>query len=87
MKAVFETLAGASWTAGLARNAYVRIDGTAGDTITSVAVENLTASDVLIFDHLAVASAVTATPEPGSLALFALGLAGTGINALLKRRE
>jgi len=58
-----ETLAGSNWTAGLARNAYLRIDGTGGTMITSVEIENLTASDVLVFDHLAV-SGETPVPEP-----------------------
>jgi hypothetical protein len=60
---VLETLAGADWTPGLARNAYLRIDGTGGTMITSVGIENLTAADVLVFDHVAVSGAA-AVPEP-----------------------
>jgi hypothetical protein len=73
---VLETLAGANWTPGLARNAYLRVDGTGGTTITSVAFQNLTASDVLVFDHVAV-SGVIALPEPSAfwpLLLITVGL-------------
>ncbi len=51
---VLETLAGAAWSPGLTRNAYLRIDGANGGVITSVGFENLSAVDGLMFDHLAV---------------------------------
>jgi len=71
-----ETLAGGAWTAGLARNAYLRIDATGGTSITSVEFENLTGSgsDVLGFDHLAVLPAATTVPEPGTLFVTLAGL-------------
>lgn len=58
-----ESLAGANWSPGIVRNAYLEIDATGGSSITSVGFENLSAPDALVFDHLAV---TTATPEPGS---------------------
>ena len=63
---VLETLAGANWTPGLARNTYLRVDGTSGTMITSITVTNLTASDVLLLDHVAAAPSVTAIPEPST---------------------
>jgi len=54
---VIETLAGPAWSPGLVRNAYLRIDGINGGSITSVAFENLPGGaieDGLMFDHLAV---------------------------------
>jgi PEP-CTERM motif len=68
---VVETLAGAKWTPGLVRNAYLRIDATGGSNITSVGFENLTASDGLLFDHLAV---LTSVPEPSTCWLLISGL-------------
>lgn len=56
---VLETLAGASWTAGLARNAYLRIDGTDGTTISSVAIQNLVGTDFLVIDHVAIQAEAT----------------------------
>jgi hypothetical protein len=70
---VLETLAGSKFTPGLARNAYLRIDGTAGTTITSVAIQNLTNPDVLVFDHVAVQQAVTAVPEPSPYSTMLVG--------------
>jgi len=58
-----------NWSPGLLRNAYLRVDGTGGTLITSVEFQNLTATDVLIVDHVAVAAA-TATPEPGTAGLL-----------------
>jgi hypothetical protein len=71
-----ESLAGADWTPGLQRNAYLVITATGGTTITSVGFENLTAtaSDVLMLDHLAVAPAST-VPEPSFAWLTLLGVA------------
>ena len=71
---VIETLAGANWTPGLQRNAYLRIDATGGSTITSVGFENISAPDVLMLDHLAVLSATSAVPEPRMLWLALAGL-------------
>lgn len=73
---VLETLAGSNFTPGLARNAYLRIDGTGGTLITSVAIENLTGADVLILDHVAVEQAAPAAPEPGTAGLVVLGILG-----------
>jgi len=64
-----EALAGANWTSGYGRNTYLRIDGTGGTVITSVALQNLTSTDVLIFDHIA----VSPVPEPSSFGTAALG--------------
>ena len=63
---VLEILAGANWSPGFTRNAYLRIDTTGGSVITSVGFENLTTNtagvpDFLMFDRLAIAAAV---PEP-----------------------
>jgi hypothetical protein len=66
-----ETLAGLNWTAGLSRNAYLRIDGTAGTVISSVAIQNLTGTDVLILDHIA----VSPVPELPSVLSFTVGMA------------
>lgn len=64
---VLETLAGANWTPGLNRNGFLRVDGTSGTMITSITVTNLTATDVLFMDHVAVAPAsVTGIPEPST---------------------
>ena len=71
---VLETLAGANFTPSLARNAYLRIDGTAGTLITSVAIENLTAPDVLVLDHVAVQAQASGVPEPAAGAVTMLGL-------------
>jgi RHS repeat-associated protein len=54
---VLETLAGAAWSPGWTRNAYLRIDGINGGVITSISFRNLqrgAAPDFLMFDHLAV---------------------------------
>lgn len=74
---VLETLAGANWSPGIMRNAFLRIDITGG-SINSVGFSNLTSSDFLVFDHLAVAPASTTppvVPEPASLVLMGTGLA------------
>ena len=67
-----EALAGANWTGGITlRNAYLRIEGTDGDLITSVRFRNDTGSDFLVFDRFAVfADPVQAVPEPSALLLF-----------------
>ena len=56
---VIETLAGANWSPGLSKNAYLRINATGGSSITSVGFHNLSPAsngvvDVLVFDRLAV---------------------------------
>jgi 6-phosphogluconolactonase (cycloisomerase 2 family) len=59
---VLETLAGAAWSPGLTRNAYLRIDGTNGGVITTIAIANLSAAqglDFLMFDHLAILPSAT----------------------------
>jgi hypothetical protein len=70
-----EALAGANWTGGITlRNAYLRIEGTGGDLITSVRFRNDTGSDFLVFDRFAVfADPVQAVPEPSSLLLMGAG--------------
>ncbi len=60
---VLETLASAAWSPGLARNAYLRIDGTNGGVITSVAIENLSATDFLMFDHLTILPSAAAARD------------------------
>ena len=83
-----EALAGANWTPGIVRNAYLRVDATAGSTITSVGFENLSSTngpDFLIFDHLAVLPPVNPAPEPS--AIWLLLAAGTGMGALHRLRR
>lgn len=84
-----ESLAGANWTAGENyRNAYVRIDATGSDTITSIAFQNLTGrQDALVFDHLAVNEGLVAAPEPSSLMLAGIGFAGLLAAAWRRRRN
>ena len=59
-----ESLAGSNWSPGIVRNAYLVVTATGGSSITSVGFENLSATDFLAFDHLAVATAPVTTPEP-----------------------
>lgn len=78
---VLETLAGANWTAGLARNAYLRVDGTNGTVINSIAVETLSATgatDVMVLDHIAVQAAAT-VPEPSTDSLLLVSLVFLGL--------
>lgn len=60
-----DTLAGANWTSGIVRNAYLRIDTTPGYSISTVTIETNKGqgSDFLIFDRLAVAECV---PPPNT---------------------
>jgi hypothetical protein len=81
---VLETLAGANFTPGLARNGYLRVDGTGGTLITSVGIVNLTAPDMLVLDHVAVEAAASGVPEPGTIGFAMLGLLGLSI---WKRRD
>jgi hypothetical protein len=53
------------------RNGYIRFDATGGDTITSIRIANNLGAGFAI-DHLAFN--VVATPEPGAIGLFGLGL-------------
>jgi hypothetical protein len=68
-----ETLGGGNWSPGLTRNTYVEVTGTGGTAINSVGVENLSGSDFLMFDRLAVQGLPSAAPEPGSLAAVTAG--------------
>ena len=61
-----EALAGANRTPGLVRDAFLRIDASGGSTITTVGFENLTGSDGLLFDHLAVQVPASGVPEPST---------------------
>ena len=62
---VLETLAGANWTPGITLNAYLLIDATEGDVISSVVIENLQASnDFLGFSDLALKLLVAPTESP-----------------------
>ena len=74
---VLEALADGSFTPGLVRDAYLRIDNNV--PITSVGFENLvqppSQQDFLMFDHLTVAGAV-AVPEPGTFLLLGACLLG-----------
>jgi hypothetical protein len=84
---VLETLAGAAWTAGLARNAYLRIDGTGGTTISSVAIQNLVATDFLVIDHVAIqAEATPEVPEPSTYGFTLAGGAGSDRIGPVERR-
>jgi hypothetical protein len=75
---VLETLAGSSWSPGLVRNAYLRIDN--NSPITSVGFENVNQppaqQDFLMFDHLTVAAGETSVPEPGTVLLLGTALLG-----------
>jgi hypothetical protein len=84
---VLETLAGANWTAGLARNAYLRIDGTAGTVISSVAIQNLTGADVLVLDHVAVQAAASTVPEPSAAWLAGITILFLGIYRRLRTKS
>jgi hypothetical protein len=84
---VLETLAGANFTPGLARNAYLRIDGTAGTVITSVAIQNLTATDVLVLDHVAVQAQASGVPEPAAGTVTMLGILGLAIGKFRRSRR
>jgi hypothetical protein len=91
---VIETLAGANWSPGIVRNAYLRVDATGGSTITSVGIQNntvgggSTSGDFLIFDHLAIQAATqTAVPEPGTFGLLAATFALAGCFAIRVRRS
>ncbi len=84
---IVESLAGANFSPGLNRNAYLRIDGTNGDLVQSVGFANIGGSttDLLIFDHVAFASA--AVPEPSSFAFLAcIGAVIGGFFANRRRR-
>ena len=70
-----------SWTPGIVRNGYLIVTATGGSSITSVGFENLTSTDFLGFDTLAVAA--QGAPEPGSVWLL---MAGSGLICLRKSR-
>jgi hypothetical protein len=68
-----ESLAGSNWSPGIVRNAYLIVRAGGGSSITSVGFENLTASDFLAFDTLAVLAPAVTTPEPTTLPLALVG--------------
>ncbi len=70
---ILESLAGPNWSPGIVRNAYLIVRASGGSSITSVGFENLTASDFLAFDTLAVVAPAAATPEPTTLSLALMG--------------
>jgi hypothetical protein len=74
---VLEVLAGNAWSPGIVRNAYLRLDATGGSTITSIGFSNLTGTDFLMFDHLAVQTAISTVPEPSLRWMLLLGVAAT----------
>jgi hypothetical protein len=74
-----ESLAGATWTPGQGRNAYLRIDATGGSFINTVAFRNTSTgeADYLVFDTLAFAAFEEPEPATGWLLLLGtLALAG-----------
>jgi hypothetical protein len=82
---VLETLAGANWSPGIVRNAYLRIDATGPSTITSVGFQNLSGTDFLAFDRLAVRGPAVVTPEPGNALLLLWGAASLVLYRLKRR--
>lgn len=81
---VIETLAGSNWSPGIVRNAYLRVDATGGDTITSVGIQNIAGTDYIAFDRLSVAGAAsTEVPEPTTG--ISLVVAGAIVAGLKKR--
>jgi hypothetical protein len=76
-----ESKAGAAWTPGLARNAYLRVDGTGGTVITSITVMNISAPDVLFMDHVAIAPGVAGVPEPSTALPVILAAVFLGLKA------
>ena len=77
-----ESLAGANWTPGLGRSAYIVLTTNSGSTINSVGFQVNTpgtTGDLLLFDHLAIAPAASAVPEPSTLAMFAAGAVLAGL--------
>ena len=82
---VLETLAGANWSPGIVLNAYLRIDSTDGDVITSVAFQNNTSVDTIGFSDVAVQPAAAADTD-GPIPLWALCALGAGLVAIASRR-
>jgi hypothetical protein len=91
-----EALAGANWSPGVVRNAYVRIDATGGDVISSIGILNNSQApspaqqDFLLFDRLAILQPEPEppgpVPEPSTALLLAAGLAACGWRRFRARR-
>jgi hypothetical protein len=55
------------------------IEAEAGEQIDSVTIRNaINGGDTIYLDHIASEEFATTVPEPGTLAIFGLGLAGLG---------
>lgn len=68
------------------RHGYLRIDASNGDLIHSITLDNFS-GDGFAVDHLAFRSAVTTSPvpEPGSTALFVVGLTSLALRLRLRK--
>ena len=62
-----------NWTTGISvRNIYLRIDAAAAEIINSVKITCASATDGLVFDHIAIQS--VPVPEPGTCIFLFVGL-------------